>query len=99
MSNIHPSWVKAGGVALEIMEGKHDAHLNTIADACNKRLKAMFRKGQQVRLTGTRNVELEGQVGVVLKVNPKRITVGLGERGQFGYESEYNVPPHMLEVV
>lgn len=39
MSNIHPSWVRAGGIALEIMEGKHDGDLTTIAQACKTRTK------------------------------------------------------------
>lgn len=59
----------------------------------------MFRPGLRVRLVGTRNPELDGQVGTVVKVNPKRVTVGLGERDRFGFEREYNVPASMLELV
>ena len=54
-----------------------------------------------MRLVNTGNVELEGKVGEILKVNQKKIAVGLGQKGQWGEwsEGEYGIPPRMLEVV
>lgn len=93
MAAIHPSWVKAGGVALEIIEGKHDDDLESIAQACRVRVKSMFRKNQRVKLVGTRNVQIDGSEGIIEKVNSKSISVILDDgRG-------YNVPPRMLEVL
>jgi hypothetical protein len=115
MTAIHPSWQKAGGVALEIMEGKHDDSLDTIAQACRVRMKDRFRPGQTVKLVGTRNPEYEGKTAIIGKVNSKTVTVGIGGRPKTSKElermtleqmSEYldsvtelNVPPAMLEVV
>lgn len=96
---IHPSWFKAGGLALEIMQGKHDDQLDAISQACKSRLKDRFRRGAKVRLQGTRNVDLDGQEATIVKVNAKTVTVGLGDKDEFGYEREYNVPPHMLVAV
>jgi hypothetical protein len=96
---IHPSWVKEGGIVLEIMEGRHDAALDMIQQACRARLKTQFRKGQTMRLTGTRNVELDGMLATIIKINAKTVTVGVGPKNSFGgYEREYNVPPRMLEA-
>jgi len=104
MSTIHPSWVKVGGVPLEIMEGKHDDVLESIQNACKTRLKMRFRKGQKCRLTGTHNVELDGKTVTIIKVNPKSISVGVGDPvtqyGETYYpEGSYNVPPRMLASV
>ena len=104
MSGIHPSWVKVGGVPLEIMEGKHDDVLESIQNACKTRLKMRFRKGQKCRLTGTKSVELDGKVVTIIKVNPKSISVGVGDpKTEFGEtyypDGSYNVPPRMLEAV
>jgi hypothetical protein len=104
---IHPSWVKVGGFPLEIMEGKHDDNLESIQNACKVRLKSMFRKGQRCRLTGTHNVELDGKLVTIIKVNAKSISVGVGEPEIVGGrrnppyfpEGSYNVPPRMLEAV
>ena len=98
---IHPSWVKVGGIPLEIMEGKHDDVLESIQNACRVRLKDRFRKGQKCRLTGTKSVELDGKIVTILKVNAKSISVGVGEANQWGgYDAgSYNVPPRMLEAV
>lgn len=82
-----------------ILDGEHDADLRYIADACRVRLKMRWRPGMRVTLTGTRNVELEGAHGVVVKVNQKSVVVGTGEKGEWGYEREYNVPPEMLAEV
>jgi hypothetical protein len=96
-------------IAAEILEGKHDENLSYILEAVAARRKMMFRKGAKVRLVGTKNPELEGKEGVVLKINPKRIGVGVGEisyeewdtRREFPSWSggEFNVPPQMLEVL
>jgi len=101
---IHPSWVKVGGVPLEIMEGKHDDVLESIQNACKTRLKVRFRKGQKCRLIGTHNVELDGKTVTIIKVNAKSISVGVGdptnEYGETYYpEGSYNVPPRMLEAM
>lgn len=82
-----------------ILDGGWDGELSSLEHAIAIRKKMMFRPGTKVRLVGTRNVEIDGQTGTVIKVNPKRISVGLGERGQFGYEREFNVPVAMLEIV
>lgn len=89
---IHPSWIKAGGIALEIMEGKHDDDLDTIAQACKVRLKSMFRKNQKVKLVNTRNLDFEGAIGTVDKVHTKTVAVAVNG-------TVLNVPPHMLEAV
>lgn len=91
-------------LAAEILDGKHDADLDYIRQACAHRLKMRFRKGTAVRLTGTRNAHLEGKEGVILKVNARSISVGVGkaETDQWGttYDGgEYNVPPAMLEAL
>lgn len=105
MNEIHPSWFKAGSeIAIAIMQGQHDSELETIANACKVRLKQMFRKGQKVKLVGTKNAEIDGKIGRIVKVNQKSITVGIGEpKVEFGEqywpEGSYNVPPRMLEAV
>lgn len=86
-------------LAQEILKGDHDAELEQIDLAIRNRKRMMFRPGSKVRLVGTRNPTIDGQIGTVIKVNPKRISVGLGEKGQFGYEQEYLVPVGMLEAV
>ncbi len=100
--------VKDSPLAMEIWEGKHDGDIELIQLACAARLKGMFRKGAKVRLVGTRNPELDGKIGTVLKVNPKRVSVGVGTlqregSGDFSYEvwsdGEFNVPPAMLQVI
>jgi hypothetical protein len=94
--------VRDSEVAQAIWDGKHDADLNIIQHACQQRLKMMFRRGTKMRLTGTKSVELEGKTATIIKVNPKRITIGVGEpeTDQFGTTwsgGEFNVPPSMLE--
>lgn len=91
-------------IAAKIIDGDYDGDLAYIAQAVQARKKTMYRKGSKVKLVGTRNVEIDGKVGTVLKVNATRVTVGLGEptTDQFGTtwsEGEFNVPPAMLEVV
>lgn len=98
-TRIHPSWEKAGGMALEIMKGLHDDELDVIQQACRARFKSIYRKNARCILRGTRNVEIDGKECVIIKVNTKSISVGLGKKDQFGYEKEYNVPAHMLEVL
>lgn len=90
---IHPSWVKIGGVPLEIMEGEHDDVLESIQNACRVRLKNKFHKGQRCRLIDTKSVELDGKEVVITKVNSKSISVTVVENGV-----GYNVPPRMLEA-
>lgn len=90
-----------GALAKAICDGEHDDELDYILSAVQYRMKTRFRKGTRVRLTGTRNVGLEGKEGTVLKVNPKRISVGLGAKNEWGGydDGEYNVPPSMLEII
>lgn len=97
---IHPSWAK-NEVALSIMRGDHDDALSTISQATAKRLKSMWRKGMAITLTGTKSPDLDGQRGVIIKVNTKTVTVGIGDAttDQWGTTysiGEYNVPPSML---
>lgn len=103
-SRIHPSWANAGEVALAIMRGEHDEHLQHIQNACKTRLKMSYRKGQRFVLKGTRSVDLEGKECVIIKVNAKSITVGVGEhtRDQFGdmySDGTYNVSPSLLTPI
>lgn len=86
-------------IAAEILDGQHDANLDYIGQAIKARRHSQFRKGSTVRLHGTHNPSYEGRTGIVLKVNTKTVTVGVGEKDQFGYETELNVPPHMLVAV
>jgi hypothetical protein len=103
-SRIHPSWASAGDLALAIMRGEHDAEITSIGNAVSARNKARFRKGAKFILTGTKNVSIDGKVATVIKVNPKRISVGIGEpKTEYGStyypEGEYNVPPTMLAPI
>jgi uncharacterized protein YkvS len=91
-------------LAAEILDGKHDEILDYIVQAAAARRKMMFRKGMRIRLVGTRNVELEGKEGVVIKVNQKSVTVGLGTADRTPYgtvyaDGEYNVGPALLEAI
>ena len=84
------------------MRGDHDEQLDTIRQAVASRVKGMWRKGMRVKLTGTKNPTLEGAVGVIVKVNQKSISVGVGDAttDQWGTTysgGEYNVPPAMLQ--
>jgi hypothetical protein len=84
----------------EILDGDFDGKLlEDLQHAIAMRKKIMFRKGAKVRMVGTTNVQLEGKIGEVIKVNSTRISVGLGEKDQFGFAEVYNIPPRMLEVV
>lgn len=85
-------------LAAEILDGAHDGDLDYIVQAVAARQKARFRKGARVRLAGTRNPAYEGREGVILRVNQKTVAVGLGEKSEWGYETELNVPTQMLEV-
>jgi hypothetical protein len=85
--------------AAAILDGSLDGDLEWIEQAIRARRKAMFRVGSRVRLHGTRNPNMEGKEGVVMRVNAKRVTVGIGTRDQFGYENELLVPTTMLEVI
>lgn len=101
---VHKSWESVGGIALAIMKGEHDSELEYIRQACVQRLKSRFRKGLRCRLIGTKNVTIEGKECVILKVNQKSITVGIGEPmteyGRTWYpDGEYNVSPRLLEPV
>jgi len=100
------TWRDASPVAAEIIEGKHDEELNYISQACSARLKQMFRKGARIEVISGQKM---GITGTVLKVNPKRISVGLGEKvvehageaWQYDKwsEGEWNIPPSMLRVL
>lgn len=83
-----------------ILRGDFDGEMmENIEHAVAIRKKTQFRKGTKVKLVGTTNVEIDGKIGEVIKVGPKRIQVGLGEKDQFGFADVFNVPPRMLEVV
>ena len=97
MAGRRRTFEEIGGVVAEIYRGDHDDKLEYIRQACAARLHNRFRPGARMKLTGTRSVELDGQECVILKVNQTSITVGVGEKNQFGYEKEYNVPAAMLE--
>lgn len=87
-------------IAAQILDGDFDGDLDHIASAVAARKKMMFRPNARVRLVGTRNPEIDGQIGTVVKVNAKRVTVGLGDRDPvFGYAQEFLVPVAMLELV
>lgn len=101
-----PQWSEEiGPVTVQgIVDGQHDDGLDIIVQAAQARLKFRFRKGTRIRLTGTRNVNLEGKEGVITKVNQKTISVGLGAPTTDVYgttyaDGEYNVSPNLLEVV
>jgi transcription antitermination factor NusG len=70
-----------------ILGGEHDDEIDLIQQACSARLKRRFRKGTRIEVTSG---SLMGATGVVIKVNPKRISVDLGADGQ------WNIPPTML---
>jgi hypothetical protein len=94
--------LKIGPVTIQgIVDGAHDADLDIIVQAAKARLKFKFRKGQRVRLVGTKNVELDGKEAIITKVNQKTISVAIGEKDEWGFypEGEYNVSPGLLEVV
>jgi hypothetical protein len=91
-------------IAAEIIDGQHDSDLDFIAQACKARLKMRFRKGATVRLVGTKNAGIDGQIGTIIRVNQKSVAVGVGtpttdEWGTSWSLGEYNVPPSMLEAV
>ena len=87
------TWDEVGGVANQIIKGEHDSDLQYIQQACAQRFKRMFRKGQRVKLVGTKSVELDGKIGVIQKVNTKTVTITILNVG------EYNVSPNLLEIV
>jgi len=89
-------------VANAIRKGDHDAELEQIDMAVKSRKQQLFRPGAKVRLVGlSRASHLEGKVGTVVKVNAKRITVGVGDKTDWGSytEGELLVPVGMLELV
>jgi len=86
-------WSEVGGVAEAIVNGEHDADLESIQLACKSRMKRMFRARQRVRLKGTGNVQLEGCEGTIEKVNEKSVSVYVDGQGS------YRVPARMLEAV
>lgn len=90
-------------LAREILNGDHDDILEYIQQAAQHRKKAMYRKGSLVNIIEGPQA---GQVGVVIKVNPTRITVGVGTPVIEGAgspweyttysEGEWNYPPRMI---
>lgn len=92
-------------MAARILDGEFDADLEFIVQAAQHRKKQMYRKGTIVNVVAG---DLKGKVGVVLKVNPTRISVGIGspvvegEGSPWSYTTydggEWNIPPRMLEV-
>lgn len=91
-------------VCRQIMDGELDKDLDAIAQACKARVKDRFRPRTPIRLTGTKNPDLEGQEGVIVKANSKTVTVGIGKAttDQWGttYEGgEWNVSPQLIETL
>lgn len=81
-------------VLTAILDGEYDWRLlEDIDHAISIHKKVTFRRGTRVKLIGTRNVEIDGKIGTVEKVNSNRVSVLLEDGGGF------NVPPAMLEVV
>lgn len=97
-----------GPVAQAVLDGKHDDELAAILAAAQARQKNRFRRGTRVRVVGT-GTETEGREGVVLKANPRTITVGLGEVGYEDWDEahrypvydggEWNMTANFLQVV
>lgn len=96
-------------LAAEILEGAHDADLGNIIAAAQARKKARFRRGTRVLITGTGDPKTEGKEGVIQKVNPKTISVGVGEVTYADWDTtkrfpeyeggEWNMTENYLEVV
>lgn len=92
-----------------ILEGEHDDDLQHIISAAQHRQKSLWTKNTRVRVTGTGNPKTEGAEGVILKVNPKTITVGLGEITYADWDErkqcpvyaggEWNMTPNFLERI
>lgn len=95
--------------ARAILAGELDSDLDYIIQAATARkkdtLKRMFRKGSEIRVTVGK---LAGQEGIVLKINPKTISIGLGEkkteyigteRFDFFEGGEWNVSHGMVEAI
>ena len=106
MSTTTKTWRDVSPTAANIIEGKHDEELSYIADACSARLKRMFRKGARIEVISGQKI---GVTGIVTKVNPKRISVALGEKEiqhageawqyETWSEGEWNIPPSHLRVI
>jgi hypothetical protein len=56
-------------IVRQILAGDHDADLSMIQQAAAYRLKSIWRKGMTLRLTGTDNPDIDGETGVIVKVN------------------------------
>jgi hypothetical protein len=96
-------------VVTEILEGKHDADLDYIAQACKARVKRMFRRGQRVTITECSDPKLRGREAVVVKVNQKTVSIAVGEATFSEWDTgkefphydggEWNFPPTWLAPV
>lgn len=84
---------KSNPVVQAILAGEHDADLDFISHACKQRIKRMWRPQMRVKLVDTGNVEIEGQCGVITKINSKTCSVRLDGQEEWQY---YNVPTRML---
>jgi hypothetical protein len=85
--------------ARQIMDGELDDQLEMLQQAIAARRHNLYKPGSRVRAIGVKNADLAGQIGTIIKVNPKRITVGFGEQTEWGFEREFNMPLSMLEIV
>ena len=95
-------------LAAEILAGEHDNDLPHIIAAAQNRQKMRFRKGSRVRIVGTNDATM-GKEGTVLKVNPKTIQVGVGEKTYGDWDTEkqfpeyengtWNMTPNFLEAI
>ena len=92
--------MKSSPIAEAIIRGEHDDELSHIQQACARRLKGRFRPGMKIEVT---EGKMEGCTGEILKVNPKRIVVGLGDKvTEFGLDywsaGQWSVLPAILRV-
>lgn len=90
MSRIYEKDIRAKNnpVLNQILDGDLDELLQDIEHAMYFRKRNRFRKGSQVRLVNTRNPSLDGQVGTILKINAKTITVRVGGDPAFKHATE-----------
>ena len=87
-----------------IIAGEHDADLDMIQQAAKYRLKNLWRPRMRVVVHGTKNPSLDGKEAVIIKVNQKSISIGVGAAttDQWGTEYEggqWNVSPALLSKV
>lgn len=83
--------LELGPLAQAIYNGEHDDELYEIIAAASARQKNRFRKGSRVTVHGSDAIP-EGAEGVVLKVNSKTISVGIGEKSYESWDANREFP-------